>query len=88
MKISFKNNVSSFTQQDIGSPTFLDWLYSIEIIPKETIRRKHRDKSYQLEIGYFVVNPTLNLLFFIRESVQYENIRKTTITVRKTSPLT
>ena len=72
----------------MGSPTFLDWLYSIEIIPKATIRRKHRDKAYQVEIGYFAVNPTLNLLFFIRENGQHGNIRRITITARKTSPLT
>ena len=29
----------------MGSPTFLDWLYSIEIIPKHTFRRKHKDKD-------------------------------------------
>ena len=67
----------------MGSPTFLDWLYSIEIIPKATIRRKRRDKAYQVEIGHFVVNPTLNLLFFIRENGQYGKIRRIKNTVRK-----
>ena len=31
MKISFKDNTSSRTQQEMGSQTFLDWLYSIEL---------------------------------------------------------
>ena len=76
MKISFKNNISSFTQQDMGLPTFLDWLHSIEIIPKHTFRRKHKDRSYQWDLGYLIVNPNLYLIFFIREKGQYGKTKK------------
>ena len=71
----------------MGSPTFLDWLYSIGIIPKHTFSRKHKDKDFQWELGYFVVYPTLYLLFFIIEYEHSENIKKIKITVRITSPM-
>ena len=45
--------------------------YTLLNYPQSTIRRKHKDKAYQWEIGYFAVNPILNLLFFIRESGKY-----------------
>lgn len=45
MKITFKNNISSFTQQDMGSPTFLDWLHSVELSSNTQLAENIKDKD-------------------------------------------
>ena len=72
----------------MGLPT-LHWLYSIELSSNKQSVENIKDKYLSVRFRVLSeVNPNLCLFFFIREIGQYGNIRKETIVVRKTSPLT
>ena len=70
------NNISSSTQQDMGSPTFLDWLYSIDSFSNTHLEENIKINLISQNQGTLEVNPNLYFLLFIREYEQSEKHKK------------